>query len=309
MAMELRHLRYFVAVAEEGHITGAAERLGMQQPPLSQRIRALERELDVQLFRRKPRGVELTDAGQALLIEVRAILYRIDHAVATTKRTARGEQGRLAVGFTSAAAFHPLVASVIREFREIFPMVSVAPAEAYPFDLIDRIGDDQIDVAFMRTQVADPEGLVIDQLLEEPMVVALPGAHTLAQRRSSQSSGLPLTALAGETFIVYGRPHGERTLINDAIFAACHAAGFSPRVGEQAPHIVSTLNLVAAGLGISIVSASLQRMRIDGVTYRRLRGAPQPKAPLVLVSRRGDPSPLVRQFLRLVKRSAKKSCA
>src|SRR5262249_36064196 len=203
----------------------------------------------------------LTDAGQALFIEVRAILDRIDHAVAMTKRTARGEQGRLAVGFTSAAAFHPLVASVIREFREIFPMVSVAPAEAYPLDLIDRIGDDQIDVAFMRTQVANPEGLIIDQLLDESMVVALPRAHTLAQRRSSQNSGLPLTALAGETFIVYGRPHGERTLINDAIFAACHAAGFSPRVGEQAPHIVSTLNLVAAGLGISIVSASLQRMR------------------------------------------------
>src|SRR5438874_7493319 len=107
--MELRHLRYFIAVAEEKHITRAAERLGMQQPPLSQQIRALERELDVQLFLRKPRGVEMTDAGQTFLTEARAILGRIDHAAATTQRTARGEQGRISVGFTSAAAFHPLV--------------------------------------------------------------------------------------------------------------------------------------------------------------------------------------------------------
>jgi DNA-binding transcriptional LysR family regulator len=109
--MELRHLRYFIAVAEEKHVTRAAERLGMQQPPLSQQIRALERELDVQLFRRKPRGVELTDAGSALLADARAILAHIDHAFATTKRTARGEQGQIAVGFTSSAPFHPFVLS------------------------------------------------------------------------------------------------------------------------------------------------------------------------------------------------------
>src|SRR6516162_3305321 len=124
--MELRHLRYFIAVAEERHVTRAAERLGMQQPPLSQQIRALERELDVQLFRRKPRGVELTPAGRVLLIEARAILDRLDQAVITTRRTARGEEGRISVGLTSAAAFHPFVAKVVREFREAFPLVSVA---------------------------------------------------------------------------------------------------------------------------------------------------------------------------------------
>src|SRR5262249_53850442 len=107
--MELRHLRYFLAVAEEGHVTRAAERLGMQQPPLSQQIRALERELDVRLFRRRPRGVELTEAGTALLGEVRTILAQVEHAVAATRRTARGEQGRLALGFTSSAPFHPFV--------------------------------------------------------------------------------------------------------------------------------------------------------------------------------------------------------
>src|SRR5690348_9717466 len=125
MSMELRHLRYFIAVAEEGHITRAAERLGMQQPPLSQQIRDLERELDVQLFRRKPRGVELTEAGTAFLDRARAILEEVDRAFATARRTARGEQGRVVVGFTSSAPFHPFVPRVIRAYREMHPRVSL----------------------------------------------------------------------------------------------------------------------------------------------------------------------------------------
>ena len=107
--MELRHLRYFVAVAEEGHITRAAQRLGMQQPPLSQQIRAIERELEVQLFRRKARGVELTDAGSAFFAEARAMLSQLNRACETTRRAARGEQGRICIGVTSTAPFHPLV--------------------------------------------------------------------------------------------------------------------------------------------------------------------------------------------------------
>src|SRR5436853_6213834 len=116
--MELRHLRYFVAVAEEGHVTRAAERLGIQQPPLSQQIRALEAELEVQLFRRKPRGVELTQAGEALFAEAQVILRQVDHAVSATRRTARGEIGHIGLGFTSSASFHPFVPRLIREYRE-----------------------------------------------------------------------------------------------------------------------------------------------------------------------------------------------
>src|SRR5438270_236851 len=115
--MELRHLRYFVAVAEERHVTRAAARLGIQQPPLSQQIRALEAELEVQLFRRKPRGVELTPAGEAFLAEARIVLERAEHAVLAARRAARGEAGRLGLGFTSSASFHPLVPRVIRDFR------------------------------------------------------------------------------------------------------------------------------------------------------------------------------------------------
>src|SRR3974390_2634373 len=111
--MELRHLRYFIAVAEERHVTRAAERLGMQQPPLSQQIKAIERELDVQLFRRKPRGVELPDAGRALLDDARAILTHLDRAIETTRPTARGEQGRIRVGVTQTSPFHPFVPQVI----------------------------------------------------------------------------------------------------------------------------------------------------------------------------------------------------
>jgi DNA-binding transcriptional LysR family regulator len=295
--MELRHLRYFIAVAEEKHVTRAAERLGMQQPPLSQQIRALERELDVQLFRRKPRGVELTDAGLALLTDARAILSHIDHAFATTRRTARGEQGRIAVGFTSSAPFHPFVPRIIRAYREAFPLVSLTLEEGGTMELIDDLRNERIDAAFIRSAIADQEGLVVDLLLQEAMVLALPRAHRLARRTSK---GVPLQALADETFIVYRRHSGPG--LYDAILSACNAAGFSPRVGQEAPRIVSTLNLVAAGLGISLVPESLQRMRMDGVVFRRVAGLAQPKAPLYLASRRGEASAAVRRFLQLVKR-------
>jgi DNA-binding transcriptional LysR family regulator len=298
--MELRHLRYFIAVAEEKHITRAAERLGMQQPPLSQQIRALERELDVQLFRRKPRGVELTDAGSALLIDARAILASIDHAFATTRRTARGEQGRISVGFTSSTPFHPFVPRIIRNYREAFPLVSLTLEEGGTMELVEHLRNERIDTAFIRTPLANQEGLVVNLLFQEAMTIAMPQEHILSRRRDG-AEALPLQALAGETFIVYRRHAGPG--LYDAILSACNKAGFSPRIGQEAPRIVSTLNLVAAGLGISIVPESLQRMHMDGVTFCSMYGAAQPKAPLYLASRRGEASTTVLKFLELVKRA------
>lgn len=297
--MELRHLRYFIAVAEEGHITRAAERLGMQQPPLSQRIKAIERELDVQLFHRKARGVELTEAGHAFLDNARVMLAQYEHTFEATRRTARGEQGRLCVGVTPTGPFHPFVPRVIRAFRWAYPLVSLTLEECLSPELLKRLRNDQMDAAFLRTPMAEPEDLVINSLLEESMVVALPGAHALAQN----DAVLSLKDLAGETFIVYARQHGPG--LYDATTAACLKAGFSPRLGQEAPRIISALSLVAAGLGISVVPASMQRMAMDGVAYRRLKGAAQPKAVLSLASRRGDPSPAVRHFLNLVRRSAR----
>ena len=296
--MELRHLRYFVAVAEEKHVTRAAERLGMQQPPLSQQIRALERELDVQLFRRRPRGVELTTAGSTLLTEALAILSHLDHAFAATKRTARGEQGRVVVGFTSSAPFHPFVPRIIRAYRETFPLVALTLEEGGTMELIDDLREERVDVAFIRTAIANQEGLVVTPLLKEAMVLALPRTHMLAR---GANKAVSLGVLADETFIVYRRHSGPG--LYDAILSACNAAGFSPRVGQEAPRIVSTLNLVAAGLGISVVPESLQRMRMDGVVFRRIGGVARPKAPLYLASRRGETSAAARRFLGLVKQS------
>src|SRR3954469_7295415 len=135
--MELRHLRYFVAVAEEGHVPRAAERLGIQQPPLSQQIRALESELDLRLFHRQPRGVELTQAGETLLAEARAILARVEHAATAARRTARGEAGRIGIGFTTSASFHPFVPRAIRSFRDAQPLVALTLEEGGTAELVD----------------------------------------------------------------------------------------------------------------------------------------------------------------------------
>jgi DNA-binding transcriptional LysR family regulator len=300
--MELRHLRYFIAVAEEGHITRAAARLGIQQPPLSQQIRALERELEVQLFRRRPRGVELTDSGRAFLDEARIILAHVDHAFATTRRTARGEQGRIVVGFTSSAPFVPFVPRVIRAFRESHKLVSLMLEESGTAEMVEGLRSERVDAAFIRSPVADPAGLVVQPLLEEEMLVALPAGHRLAPAGRDGDDSLNLAVFAAETFILYRRPGGPG--LYDTIIAACHGAGFSPLVGQEAPRIASTLSLVAAGLGISLVPASLQMLNMDGVVFRRLKNEPRPKAPLNLAYRRSESSPAVRSFIELVRSAA-----
>jgi DNA-binding transcriptional LysR family regulator len=296
--MELRHLRYFLAVAEEGHITRAAERLGIQQPPLSQQIQALERELETQLFRRKPRGVELTPAGLALLDEARAILARTDEAVASVKRTARGEAGRIGIGFTSSASFHPFLPRAIRAFRETHPLIALALEESGTTELVDALRARSLDVAFVRSPVGESDDLFVRPLLEEPMVAALPSGHPLSAGRDA----LPLAALAGETFILYRRPVGPG--LHDAIIAACDRAGFSPTIGQEAPRMLSTLSLVAAGLGVTVVPASMSRLEAEGVAYRSLDASAPLTAPLNLAYRRDEISAAVRRFVGLVQHNA-----
>ena len=296
--MELRHLRYFVAVAEEGHVTRAAERLGIQQPPLSQQIRALERELDAQLFHRKPRGVELTPAGRALLDEARAILARTEEAIAATRRAAHGESGRIVIGFTNSASFHPFVPRAIRAFREAYPLVALALEESGTVELVGALRGQTIDAAFVRSPVGENADLTVRPLLEEPMVAAVPSGHPL----SIAAEPLPLAALASETFILYRRPVGPG--LHDAIIAACDRAGFSPRIGQEAPRMMSTLSLVAAGLGVTMVPASMSRLEAEGVAYRRFDPATQLTAPLTLAYRRGETLAAVRRFIGLVQRIA-----
>lgn len=163
-----------------------------------------------------------------------------------------------------------------------------------------------VDVAFVRDVAAPVEGLAIHHLFDEMMVAVLPSRHGLVRNRPARAA-IPLKALAAETFVFYRRPEGPG--LTDVILAACQAAGFFPRFGQEALRPTSALNFVAAGHGISIVPAALQRMQLDGVSYRRLTGAPGLKAPLNLVSRRGDPSAVLRQFLNMVRRAAKSVAA
>ncbi len=299
--MDLRHLRYFVAVADEGNITRAAEELGIQQPPLSQQIHALEAELDVQLFRRKPRGVELTDAGHSFLADARRILGDVENARAKVQRTARGEQGQIVVGFTSSAPFHPFVPRVLRMFRDDNPRVSVVLEEGGTVDLVTGLRDERLDAAFIRSPISDSEGISIHPLFDEDMCAALPAAHRLA--RGKKSAPLELADLAIEPFVLYRRTSGPG--LYDAIFRACHEAGFVPQVTQEAPRIVATLNLVASGLGVTIVPHSLSAMRLEGVRFRPLSGAPGLAASMGLACRSVDHSAAARRFVAAVRHEAR----
>lgn len=298
MPVDLRQLRYFVAVAEERHITRAAERLGMQQPPLSQQIAAMERQLGVQLFHRKARGVELTAAGQTLFGEARAILARLSAAKEKTQRVARGEQGHLCLGVAPTAAFHPIVLRAIHAFRAAFPLSSLTLEEALSDAVFTRMEADQMDIAFIRTSAVDAKLFAARHLLDEETLVALPVRHALAEGEAPVS----IEQLSGETFVLYG-PRG--TGFYDSTVAACRAAGFEPRIGQLTPRFTSALGLVAAGFGVSLVPACLRNMPLTGVAYRNLAGRSKPKAVLNIVTRRHDSSPVVRNFLAAAIEAAK----
>ncbi|MBW4791511.1 LysR family transcriptional regulator [Pseudomonas tolaasii] len=296
--LELRQLKAFVAIAEEGYITRAAERLGMQQPPLTRLLQSLEAELGVVLMERLPRGVRPTTAGLALLDEARGILAQVDGVADVVRRAARGERGRLAIGFTSSAALHPFVPSVLRLFRETFVGVSVVLEEAGTGELLDALVHEKLDAAFIRSPLSAAPSLQDEPILVEPMLLALPTDHPLAR----DSGALPLAALAGESFVLYRRRVGLG--LYDAILVACREAGFSPQVVQEAPRMTATLSLVAAGLGVSIVPASMQRLRGDGIVYRELTECRSLVAPLHLATRAGDGSAVLSRFKEMVVKAA-----
>jgi DNA-binding transcriptional LysR family regulator len=200
------------------------------------------------------------------------------------------------------APFHPFVPFIIRAFRVAFPLVSLTLDECLRKEAVERLRDGQMDVAFMRAHLDESHNLNVNPLLVEPMVVALPSDHALARR---ERSGAPITLkdLAGETFVIYARQLGPA--FYEATMTACLKAGFSPRLGQEAPRITSALSLVAVGLGITLVPACMQRMTMEGIAYRRLKGTAQPKAVLNLASRRGESSPMVRNFVNFARRGAR----
>lgn len=273
--IDIRLLRYFIAVAETGHMTRAAERLGIGQPPLSQQIRVLETQLGVTLFERLPRGMALTDAYD--------VVRKLDQAVDDVRRVAAGVKGRLSVGFTSSSALHPFVPTVIRAFRRDAPSVSLMLDESSTSELLDGLRDGHLDVAFIRQPQGDIGQIVFMPVLEESMVLAVPSAHPLALTGRAGKAAVPMTAIAAEKLILYRRRTGQG--LYDAIIAACHGAGFSPNIEQEAPRLLTTLSLVAAGLGVSVVPASLMRMQVEGIVYRPL--TPAPRAPLYCAHREG----------------------
>ena len=296
--MELRHLRYFVAVAEELHFTRAAERLHIGQPPLSHAIQVLEADIGAQLFERSKRWVRLTEAGKLFLNDARRILALAEQAVETARRAARGEAGELRIGFTYSTPLTPLFAEVINRYRHHFPLVTLTLHEMATLRQLEAIGQRTLDLGFVRPpEVAVPNGVQLTPLREDPLMVVLPEWHPLAAKPA-----LAISELAELPFVMY--PPGGGTGIYPQIFRLCRAAGFVPRVGQTAGEASTIIGLVAAGSGVSLLPSSFDRIRMDGVCYRPLLDA-EATTMLLLAQRAGERSPLIDAFVALVTDTAR----
>jgi DNA-binding transcriptional LysR family regulator len=283
--MELRHLRYFVAVGDALNFGRAALALHIAQPPLSRAIRALEEELGTALFRRGARGATLTAAGAALMPEARRLLRDAEALRQNARQYAAGEAGTLAVGFVSTASYNVLP-RIVPAFRARRPGVRLALREATSDVQVPALVAGEIDVGFLIAGSVPPS-LAYEPLHREPMIVALP-----ARRR--WPSRVQLRRLAREPFILFPREVAPE--LHDAIIALCRAAGFSPRIGQEAIQMQTIVSLVAGGMGVALVPASLEHLGRDGVVYRPLaeRG---PRVEVGLAWRAADDSPLTRAFV------------
>lgn len=288
--MELRHLRYFVAIASERHFTRAAAKLGIAQPPLSQQIRQLEDELGTRLFTRTARGVVLTAAGEAFLPHAEAAIRDVERATSDARRVSRGDLGTLRVGFTSAASLNPLVPKVISAFRRSYPDVELRLVVHPTTLLLAQLSQDIIDAAFARPTTTQRESLRALPLPSEHLWIAVPTGHPLASRKR-----IRLSVLRNEPFILYPRANGS--LLYDSIIAACQNAGFSPRIVQEAPEMASMVGLVAAGVGVTLVPESIRQLRPTGVRYVRISGQ-TPLAMLWLVAQRAATSSALDNFLQ-----------
>ncbi|CAM3483957.1 HTH lysR-type domain-containing protein [Bordetella sputigena] len=290
--MELRHLRYFVAVAEELHFTRAARRIGIAQPPLTAQIKALESELGVQLFNRQPGRVSLTLPGQVYLEEARAILEHVNRAALRCQLSAQGMVGRISVGFTESASFRPEVTTALQRYRSLYPRVEMSLEESRTGPLMDALRQGRIDVAFVRLPIGDDRDITFSLLSTEPMMAVVPKGHRLDGRQSVR-----LEELSEELFVLYPRSTGSG--VPEMVVSACEARGFSPRVVQHAPQVSSTINLVASGLGISIVPACMRGTRSDDVHYISLKDSGL-VASLGMAYRSSELSPALRNFVELV---------
>jgi len=295
--MELRHLRYFIAVAEELHFGRAALALGISQPPLSQQIQALEQELGARLFERTNRRVELSEAGRLFLDEARLVLAQVDKAADVARRAQLGQLGALKIGFTSSAPFNFSIPQAIFAFRQAFPAVHLALKEMSSKVVAEAVEDDSVQVGIMRP-LPLPESLVAVELFREPLVAIIRADHPLAV---GSEEGLQLSALAAEPFVFFPRSYGSGLYAQ--LLSLAREAGFSPLIAQEAGEAMTIVGLVAAGLGVTVLPASYQRMRIDGVVYRTLLD-PGANTAVWLVQRRDQHSPMAKAFIELLTRQA-----
>ena len=288
--MELRHLRYFVAVAEELHFGRAATRLRIAQPALSQQVQQLERELGVLLLARSRRAVALTEPGRLFLTEARRTLAQAAGAADIARRAAAGEAGRLRVGYVDVALWGVLP-DVLRAYRERHPVVAVTLHERLPRQQLAMLRTGSLDVGI---GPPPPAGTIeTAPVSDDPVMVALPAGHRLGAHDS-----VDLAELAADPWVLV--PTRVSTRLGTLVTTACAAAGFTPRVAQEARQLDALVALVSAGLGVTLVPSAAERVRRPGVVFRRLRGVDL-RLPLVAAWRRGDPPPTVASFVEVLR--------
>ncbi|HVX67737.1 MAG TPA: LysR family transcriptional regulator [Bryobacteraceae bacterium] len=260
--IELRLYRYFVAVAEMLHFGRAAESLGIAQPPLSQQIQALERQLGVTLLQRTRRKVELTEPGRVFLTQARRVLEAAGAAEDAARRAGRGEVGRLAIAMVSSATYEDLIPAALLGFRERFPDVALELQERTTNEQIELLHRGTIQIGFVRPPIQDPT-ITLEVVKREPLVIALPAGHRLAGEER-----VAVGALASDAWIMLPPELGLG--FYDLVLGVCLRAGFTPEVSHVASQIHTMIGLVAAGLGVTLVPASVRNLRRPGVLYREL---------------------------------------
>jgi DNA-binding transcriptional LysR family regulator len=288
--IELRHFRYFVAVAETLHFGRAAAQLGMAQPPLSQQIKALEHIVGHSLFDRTTRGVRLTVAGDYLLERARKTLAQVDQDVEMARRLGAGQEGVLSVGFSGSVMFTQMP-FVIERYRRLYPRVELQLQELATADQMRALKEGALDLGFLRDGEADSE-IKIEPLLSERYVAILPKQHPLAGRKSLRPANL-----RDQPFVFYARKMGP--LAFDRTIACCEADGFRPRIVQDTPQWPTALRLIAAGLGCTIAPACVATLALSNVVFRRLRSTHRTS---INIGFRWDlASPVAEAFLRIIR--------
>jgi DNA-binding transcriptional LysR family regulator len=292
--MELRHLRYFVTVAEELHFGRAATRLSIVQPSLSQQIQQLEHELGFPLLHRTKRIVELTDAGKVFLLEAKQVLAQVQEAKRAAQRAYRGEMGRLVVGYISSST-SDLLPMMLRVYRERFPEVEVALRELTTQEQLRALGEEYIQVGLLRLPISAPM-VNFEIVRREPIVCVLPEEHPLARRER-----VAVSLLAEEPFVLQSGHRGGGYYVQ--LMKLCLASGFSPNVIQEVTEMHTIVSLVAAGMGVSLVPLSTRNIRSQGVVYRELEGTVA-QTEMALAWLRNSLSALVQNFLSVAREIA-----